>query len=62
MSQEKYTIFWFRRDLRLDDNIGFYRALQSDHNRRPTANLPWIDNPRRRYDQYYSTYLWVVQL
>ncbi len=31
MSQEKYTIFWFRRDLRLDDNIGFYRALQSDH-------------------------------
>lgn len=31
MSQEKYTIFWFRRDLRLDDNIGFYRALQSDY-------------------------------
>ena len=28
MSQEKYTIFWFRRDLRLDDNIGFYRALR----------------------------------
>ena len=24
MSQEKYTIFWFRRDLRLDDNIGLY--------------------------------------
>ncbi|MAN26745.1 MULTISPECIES: cryptochrome/photolyase family protein [Mesonia] len=30
MSTEKYTVFWFRRDLRLDDNIGFYRALQGD--------------------------------
>jgi len=30
MSKQKYTVFWFRRDLRLDDNIGFYRALQSD--------------------------------
>lgn len=24
------NIFWFRRDLRLDDNIGFYEALKSD--------------------------------
>ncbi|MBT0608161.1 cryptochrome/photolyase family protein [Aequorivita echinoideorum] len=24
---EKVNIFWFRRDLRLDDNIGFYKAL-----------------------------------
>ncbi|MBW2960640.1 cryptochrome/photolyase family protein [Mesonia aestuariivivens] len=31
MSDEKYTIFWFRRDLRLDDNIGFYKALQGDY-------------------------------
>ena len=23
------TIFWFRRDLRLDDNAGLYRALKS---------------------------------
>ena len=23
------TIFWFRRDLRIDDNAGFYRALKS---------------------------------
>ena len=23
------SIFWFRRDLRLDDNVGFYHALQS---------------------------------
>ncbi|WP_346883591.1 deoxyribodipyrimidine photo-lyase [uncultured Algibacter sp.] len=25
------NIFWFRRDLRLDDNLGFYKALQSQH-------------------------------
>ncbi|MBK5213759.1 MAG: deoxyribodipyrimidine photo-lyase [Flavobacteriaceae bacterium] len=24
---EKVNIFWFRRDLRLDDNVGFYEAL-----------------------------------
>ncbi len=27
MSQ-KVNIFWFRRDLRLDDNVGFYKALK----------------------------------
>ncbi|MFB0903159.1 MAG: deoxyribodipyrimidine photo-lyase [Nonlabens sp.] len=26
----KVNVFWFRRDLRLDDNIGFYEALKSD--------------------------------
>jgi deoxyribodipyrimidine photo-lyase len=25
------TLFWFRRDLRLDDNLGFYEALKSEH-------------------------------
>lgn len=28
--KENINIFWFRRDLRLDDNIGFYNALKSD--------------------------------
>ena len=27
-----YTIFWFRRDLRLDDNCGLYEALKSSKN------------------------------
>ncbi len=27
---EKINIFWFRRDLRLDDNVGFFNALKSD--------------------------------
>ena len=25
------NIFWFRRDLRLEDNVGLYKALQSEH-------------------------------
>ena len=29
--QQPINIFWFRRDLRLDDNVGLYHALQSDH-------------------------------
>ncbi len=28
---KKINIFWFRRDLRLDDNIGLYEALNSEH-------------------------------
>lgn len=30
MAKQKITLFWFRRDLRLDDNRGLYRALKSD--------------------------------
>lgn len=29
--KDTVTVFWFRRDLRLDDNIGFYNALKSEH-------------------------------
>lgn len=29
-AQKKIHIFWFRRDLRLDDNAGLYHALKSD--------------------------------
>lgn len=28
----QYTIFWFRRDLRLEDNAGLYRALSQQQN------------------------------
>lgn len=27
----KLAVFWFRRDLRLEDNVGLYHALQSDY-------------------------------
>ncbi len=29
MNQESIAVFWFRRDLRVEDNHGLYRALQS---------------------------------
>jgi len=31
MAKQKVTVFWFRRDLRLDDNVGLYNALQSEY-------------------------------
>ncbi|GAA6769220.1 deoxyribodipyrimidine photo-lyase [Flavobacterium sp. CGRL1] len=30
MTKQKVSFFWFRRDLRLEDNIGLFHALQSD--------------------------------
>ncbi|MCS5490155.1 cryptochrome/photolyase family protein [Algoriphagus limi] len=32
---EKVTLFWFRRDLRLDDNTGLFYALQQEKNALP---------------------------
>jgi len=29
--KDTVNVFWFRRDLRLDDNVGFYNALKSEH-------------------------------
>ena len=29
MSKQEVSIFWFRRDLRLEDNVGLFQALQS---------------------------------
>jgi deoxyribodipyrimidine photo-lyase len=29
MAKQAVTLFWFRRDLRLEDNVGLYHALQS---------------------------------
>ena len=29
--KSKISVFWFRRDLRVEDNVGLYHALQSDH-------------------------------
>lgn len=30
MTKQKVSLFWFRRDLRLEDNTGLFHALQSD--------------------------------
>lgn len=29
--KSKIPLFWFRRDLRLEDNVGLNQALQSEH-------------------------------
>jgi deoxyribodipyrimidine photo-lyase len=29
MNKQEIALFWFRRDLRLDDNVGLFQALQS---------------------------------
>jgi deoxyribodipyrimidine photo-lyase len=31
MAKEAVSFFWFRRDLRLEDNLGLFQALQSQH-------------------------------
>ena len=31
MTKQKVSFFWFRRDLRLEDNVGLYQALQSQY-------------------------------
>ncbi len=32
MSKSPLTVFWFRRDLRIEDNAGLYYALKENHN------------------------------
>ena len=29
--KDAIAVFWFRRDLRLEDNVGLYHALRSGH-------------------------------
>jgi deoxyribodipyrimidine photo-lyase len=31
MNQQEVTVFWYRRDLRLDDNVGLFNALSSKY-------------------------------
>jgi len=31
MNKQKVSLFWFRRDLRLDDNVGLFQALDSEY-------------------------------
>lgn len=57
MSKNKISIFWFRRDLRLEDNMGLYQALQSDFPVLPififdTNILGNLDNKKDRRVDY----------
>ena len=31
MNKQEISIFWFRRDLRLEDNVGLFHALKSKY-------------------------------
>ncbi len=47
------TIFWFRRDLRINDNHGFYEALKSSENVLPLFIFgSWV----KPVDRYISIY------
>lgn len=50
---DRISIFWFRRDLRLDDNHGLFQALKSEHNVLPififdTEILSKLDDKKDR--------------
>ena len=42
------NIFWFRRDLRVDDNVGFFHALNSNEEVLPIFIFDERDFPGRR--------------
>ena len=55
--KDKVSIFWFRRDLRLEDNLGLYHALSSDYPVLPvfifdTNILDWLDDKQDRRVDY----------
>lgn len=57
------TIFWFRRDLRVDDNVGFFQALEENENVLPIFIfdkniLDKLDDPQdKRVNFIYQTLL-----
>ncbi len=59
--KEKITLFWFRRDLRLEDNAGLYHALKNHTNVLPlfifdTTILEQLADPKdKRVDFIHST-------
>ncbi|HEV2481221.1 MAG TPA: deoxyribodipyrimidine photo-lyase [Puia sp.] len=61
------SLFWFRRDLRLEDNAGLYHALKSDHPVLPfflfdRNILDLLENPTdRRVEFIYNTLLELQQ-
>ncbi|MCA9351850.1 deoxyribodipyrimidine photo-lyase [Patescibacteria group bacterium] len=58
--KQQVSIFWFRRDLRLDDNRGLYEALHGDHSVVPififdTSILDTLPNNDHRVTFIYDT-------
>lgn len=64
--QQKVALFWFRRDLRFEDNVGLWHALQSGLPVVPlfifdTTILSHFDNPSDRRVQFIYTALSALQ-
>lgn len=60
MEKEKYNVFWFRRDLRLDDNKGLFHALRHQHKVLPvfifdTTILDTLVNTDPRVEFIYNS-------
>ena len=59
--KHKITLFWFRRDLRLEDNAGLYHALKNHKNVLPlfifdTSILEKLSDPKdKRVEFIHST-------
>lgn len=53
MKQEAVSIFWFRRDLRLEDNAGLYEALKKGHPVQPVFifDTQILDELKEKSDQ-----------
>ena len=63
---DKISIFWFRRDLRLDDNAGLYYALRAGHNVQPvfifdTNILDELEEKADRRISFIHHYLQEIQ-
>lgn len=66
MKSEPITIFWFRRDLRLDDNTGLYHALKSGYRVVPvfifdTDILKQFDTPENAQVEFIHLQLQQLQ-
>lgn len=67
MNKKPITIFWFRRDLRLDDNCGLFYALKENENVLPvfifdTEILDQLDDKNDRRVDYIHQALQNIQL
>lgn len=65
LDKEKLVIFWFRRDLRLEDNIGLFHALESEFRVLPififdTEILEMFDDKKDRRVDYIHQALTVI--
>ena len=65
-AKEEISVFWFRRDLRLNDNAGLYNALRNNKNVLPlfifdTDILDSLENKNDKRVQFIHSTLLEIQ-